>query len=490
VRRILPADRRWPLFGAASSRRIEQDALARSDRFALMGRAGDAVARLARALLPHGRSVWVACGPGNNGGDGLEAAALLRQSGLEVFVTLAADPSRLPDDARTAWQHAVAAGVSFLGDDATPPAVDLALDALLGLGASRAPQGQLAELIDALNALACPVLAIDLPSGLSADSGQPHGDACVKARYTLSLLTLKPGLFTGAGRDHAGEVWLDTLETEAAADAPEAWLSVGLDETAARAHAQHKGSFGDVAVVGGAPGMGGAARLAARAAHAAGAGRVFVGLIGDDDPGPDPQRPELMFRPGWWRRPVRDTVVVCGCGAGDGVRETLPALLGAVSRLVLDADALNAIAVDPSLQTQLQSRRARGFETVLTPHPLEAARLLGSTTAEVQADRLASARRLAQHFGCVVVLKGSGSVIASVEATSCINASGNASLATAGTGDVLAGWLGGHWSAHRASAWQSAVQTVWLHGHAADLSADSPLRAADLVEAMHRQQRR
>lgn len=487
MQRILPADRHWPLYGAAASRRIEQDALARAEDFALMARAGAAVARLARALEPHARSCWIACGPGNNGGDGLVAAARLKEAGLDVSVTLAADPADLPADARQAWNHALAAGVNFLAGDAAPAGVDLALDALLGLGASRAPQGRLAMLIEALNALPCPVLAIDLPSGLSADSGQPLGDACVKARHTLALLTLKPGLFTGAGRDHAGDVWLDTLDVEPAHPPPDAWLSAFGAAPAARRHAQHKGSFGDVAVVGGAPGMGGAARLAASAAHAAGAGRVYLSLIGDDaELGPDPQRPELMFRPNWWRKPQRDAVVVCGCGAGDGVREVLPPLLSGVSRLVLDADALNAIAIDPSLQALLHARRTRGFETVLTPHPLEAARLLATDTAAVQADRLAAANRLARQFACVVVLKGSGSVIASAEASPCINASGNASLATAGTGDVLAGWLGGHWSAHREDAFAAAVQTVWRHGHAADLSRDSPLRAADLVQAMHR----
>jgi hydroxyethylthiazole kinase-like uncharacterized protein yjeF len=487
VQRILPADRHWPLHGAAASRRIEQAALAQAEPFALMARAGAAVARLSRALVPHARSVWVACGPGNNGGDGLEAAGLLRQAGLDVFVTLAADPAQLPADAHQAWTRAVAAGVNFLADDEAPPTVDLALDALLGLGASRAPQGQLAALIATLNALACPVLAIDLPSGLSADTGQTHGAACVKASHTLSLLTLKPGLFTGFGRDCAGEVWLDTLDVDATGSV-DALLFAKANDGSRRVHSQHKGSFGDVAIVGGAPGMGGAARLAARAAHAAGAGRVFVSLVGDDDLGPDPQRPELMFRPNWWRRPVRDTVVVCGCGAGDGVREVLPSLLSGISRMVLDADALNAIAVDRSLQTLLRSRHSRGFQTVLTPHPLEAARLLNIDTAQIQGDRLASAYTLAHRCECVVLLKGSGTVIAEIDATPFINASGNSALATAGTGDVLAGWLGGRWAAHRGDAFLTAAQAAWTHGHAADITSDSPLRAADLVEAMHRQQ--
>ena len=269
---------------------------------------------------------------------------------------------------------------------------------------------------------------------------------------------------------------------------PTAWLAAAPGSPPARKHAQNKGSFGDEAVIGGDRGMTGAALLAARAAHAAGAGRVYVNLLDDGAPSFDPQRPELMFRPLWWQGAV-DTLsaatVVCGCGGGDAVRSVLPRLLGTAGRLVLDADALNAVAADTSLKQLLSARRARGRDTVLTPHPLEASRLLETTTRAVQADRLAAAQALAEGFGCVVVLKGSGSIITAPGAVPVINPTGNAALATAGTGDVLAGWLGGHWSATGTGALEATRHVTWLHGRAADLCPTAPLRAADLVEAMH-----
>lgn len=371
---------------------------------------------------------------------------------------------------------------------------DLAIDALLGIGASRAPDATLAECIGRLNHLPCPVLAVDLPSGLHADTGRPLGSSAVHAQHTLALLRLKPGLFTASGRDYAGSVWLDELSTDVTPHAPAAWLS-GNDVVlpTARAHAQHKGSFGDVAIVGGASGMGGAALLAARAAHAAGAGRVYVDLLGAGALMIDPLRPELMFRNDGGKSPeatLATSTVVCGCGGGDAVRAPLPRLLSAACRLVLDADALNAIAGDSTLQDLLRARASRGRPTVLTPHPLEAARLLGSDTAQVQADRLAAARVLAERFACVVVLKGSGSITAAPGLAPWINSTGSAALASAGTGDVLAGWLGGLWAQHTADpsvaqAQRVACAAVFQHGRAADQAGTTVVRAADLIDRLH-----
>ena len=503
LQRVLPSKVELALFDAAHTQPIEKRERAGLPPHTLMARAGEAVARLALAIAPHAQRVWVAAGPGNNGGDGLEAAAHLCQSGRQVEVTLLGDVDALPDDACEALARAQAAGVRIVGQTSAAAAVaalgsqDIAIDALLGIGASRPAQGLVAEAIRQLNALACPVLAVDLPSGLHAGTGQPLGENCVVASHTLALLTLKPGLFTGAGRDHTGTVWFDALGVDMTADVPQAWLSASDRATIdARRHAQHKGSFGDVAVVGGAPGMLGAALLAARAAHAAGAGRVFVEMLGGDAPTPslDPLRPELMFRPDWTRGAagtLAQTTVVCGCGGGDAVRAPLPRLLSAAARLVLDADALNAIAADSALAALLRARARHQAGTVLTPHPLEAARLLGCSTAAVQADRLHSARTLADRFACVVVLKGSGSVIAAPNQIPRINSTGNASLATAGTGDVLAGWLGGLWaqstSGERPEAvFAVAVRAVAEHGAAAHPHALGPLRAGDLIEAMHR----
>ncbi len=519
-------DRR-PLFATPAARAVEQAALATVPAFTLMARAGAACARLALAVAPHARSVRVFAGPGNNGGDGLEAARCLREWGRAVTVQLVADAARLPADAARALARARDAGVPIgVGPSAPVGAAAeadgtraaLVVDALLGIGASRPPAGAIAEAvasIQAARAAGVTVLAIDVPTGLDPDRGQPFGDACVSASDTLSLLTLQPGLFTAAGRDQAGTVWLAPLGIDVGIDVgaatgaadPSAWL-VGAGGLAAatgpRRHTRHKGSFGDVAVVGGAPGMTGAALLAARAAHAAGAGRVFVDLLRDANAGAapfdvDPLRPELMVRDGWWHGAVDTisrTTVVCGCGGGDAVRAALPRLIALAPRLVLDADALNAIAADRALAATIAARSARRLATVLTPHPLEAARLLDRSVAAVQADRLGAARELAERLHAIVVLKGSGSIIAAPGGVPAINATGNAALASAGTGDVLAGWIGGRWASvaslgaddedRAADAEAIVVRCVVEHGLAAEPARPGALRAGDLVEALHR----
>ncbi|RQP23579.1 NAD(P)H-hydrate dehydratase [Piscinibacter terrae] len=489
MQRVLPPTHDLPLFGPQATRRIEQAAMAALPPHALMRRAGLAVARWALAIAPHAGRIWVAAGPGNNGGDGFEAALHLAGWGKHVSVTFHGDEARLPDDAKDAFARAKDNGIDIRPSGDVPADAELIIDALLGIGANRPPSEAIARCIATINEAACPVLAVDAPSGLDVATGQPLGASAVRASHTISLLTLKPGLFTAHGRDHVGEVWFDDLAVAAGNEAPDAWLT-GSDITHAqpRDHAAHKGSFGDVAVIGGAPSMSGAALLAGRSALAAGAGRVYVSLLDDAAPGMDPVRPELMFRQHWWQSPdatLAQTTVVCGCGGGDAVRAALPRVLSASARLVLDADALNAIAQDASLQALLAARAARAHPTVLTPHPLEAARLLGISTTEVQADRLGVARRLAERFHCVALLKGSGTVIASAIGPARINPTGNASLATAGTGDVLAGWLGGLWSQDaQGDPSQVAAVAAWQHGQAADLHRSGPLLASDLIHAL------
>jgi hydroxyethylthiazole kinase-like uncharacterized protein yjeF len=483
---------RWPLHDALASR--EQEALAQSGHppHALMAMAGLTVARLALALAPHARAVRVWAGPGNNGGDGLVAARHLHQAGVAVAVSLLADADRLPADAAWALREAGAAGVPLSeGLPASDATCGLVIDALLGLGARRAPQGELAAAIHAMNGASAPVLAVDIPSGLHADHGTLLGAEAVRAAATVSLITLKPGCFTGLGRDHAGEVWLDSLGHEPGP--PTAWLA-GAPTHLLRLHDSHKGRFGDVAVVGGAPGMTGAAWLAARAALAAGAGRVFCCLLDEGAPLLDGARPELMGRRAWWRSApavLAATTVVCGCGGGKAVPAVLPPLLAHAERLVLDADALNAIAADSALRAMLQARAARGLPTLLTPHPLEAARLLGVAASQVQQDRLVCAQRLADETGAAVLLKGSGSITAAPGQTPQVNPTGNGALASAGTGDVLAGWCGARWAqCPDARPGEVAASAAWEHGHAADrwpgAARGAPLRAADLIEAMHR----
>ena len=463
----------WPLWNTEASRQIEQAALQGLPAHTLMQRAGLAVARLALAVAPHARSIWVACGPGNNGGDGIEAALHLHRWGKKVWVTWLGDAQTAPADTRAALARAQQAGVVL---QAEPPdalaATDLAIDALLGLGSTRAPAGLMAEWIQRLNAGLAPVLAVDLPTGLHADTGALVAgtpDTAVRARHTLCLLGLKPGLFTGQGRDMAGQVWLDMLGVLNVdmQHPPSAWLAGPPLETP-RAHASHKGSFGDVVVLGGASGMTGAALLAGSAALHAGAGRVFVGLLDEkaDAHALVASQPELMLRAPE-TLDLAGAAVVCGCGGGEAVQAVLPRVLAQSARLVLDADALNALAAGPLLQGGLRQRAADQRATVLTPHPLEAARLLGCGTAQVQADRFHAAQVLAERFHCTVVLKGSGSIIATPGLPPVVNPTGNARLATAGTGDVLAGMLGAL-LAHGLPAHQAAQQAVWRHGQLAD----------------------
>ncbi|MDO9358357.1 MAG: NAD(P)H-hydrate dehydratase [Polaromonas sp.] len=500
-----------PLFGVEATRQVEKQATALLPPHTLMQRAGLATAQFCLALAPHAQRIWVACGPGNNGGDGLEAALHLHQWGKDVTVTwlgTAGESSgKPPADALASLNRARAAGVRFA--ETPPQNFDFAIDALLGIGAAPRSDGPLdtagqplARWLQLLRTTATPVLSLDIPSGLDADTGAsitPDSIAnypCTEragARFTLSFLTVKPGLLTAQGRDVAGQLWWTDLGVALPPSlTPDAWL-LGQDRAAwtgrgQSAHASHKGSFGDVAVLGGESTgrthMAGAALLAARAALHAGAGRVFVSLLGPSPLTLDPQQPELMFRSPDALDPATQ-VVVCGCGGGDAVARELPRLLSAAPALVLDADALNAIARDSQLQHQLIARHRRRWRTVLTPHPLEAARLLGIQTSDVQADRLSAAARLAAKFRCVVVLKGSGTVIASPDDIPFINPTGNARLATAGTGDVLAGMLGAALS-QGTDALKAACQAVFRHGALADdwasRHARRPLTASALAE--------
>ena len=501
-----------PLYTVAQTRHIEQQAAAALPPHQLMQRAGLSVARLTLALAPHARCIWIACGPGNNGGDGFEAALNLHQWGKTVLVTWTGIPSGKSNksnsvmDANASRQRAIAAGVNV--SDEPPHDFDFCIDALLGIGAVMPPRHSEMNCIqlwlEVIHASRAPRLAVDIATGLDADTGQstfpsttktPKHDRIhhPKSLFTLSLLTLKPGLFMAQGRDCSGEIWFDDLQVDASTlQTPDTWL-LGADRASpqpkiAAAHAAHKGTFGDVAIVGGEStrdsDMSGAALLAARAALHAGAGRVFVALLNDalNDASSaagymnlrhDPLQPELMFR-----HPaaldLKHQVVVCGCGGGEAVKKILPHVLTLATRLVLDADALNAIATDPELQTLLQARNTRGNSdsnsTVLTPHPLEAARLLGITTLEVQSNRLKAAYTLADKFQCAVVLKGSGTVISANQQTSYVNYTGNALLATPGTGDVLAGMVGAYW-AKGLDGFDAACEAVFTHGHKADVWA-------------------
>ena len=474
----------WLLHNTAATRALEAVALAAAPPHVLMQRAGLACARMALAIAPHARTIWVAAGPGNNGGDGMEAAMHLQRWGREVTVTCLGDRPAATSDAAASRRRARAAGVTFA--ELPPPQWDLCIDALLGIGATRPPDGAMAEWIHHMQGQDAPVLAIDNPTGLNADTGQASA-VCVRANATLSLLTLKPGLFTADGRDMAGEVWLDDLQVNYAempvAGTPTARL-LARPATAPRRHASHKGSYGDVAVVGGASGLTGAAVLAATACLHAGAGRVFLCLL-------DAQAASLASVPAELMARDVDALeferlsVVCGCGGGDAIRVHLPTLLSRARALVIDADALNALATDSQLQQLLVARCDRAATTVLTPHPLEAARLLGITAAQVQGDRIDAASRLAARFKCTVVLKGSGTIVCAPHQLPAINPTGNALLATAGSGDVLAGMVGARLAAGM-PAFAAACAAVFTHGEAADRwPTGVALTAGALARALH-----
>lgn len=355
--------------------------------------------------------------------------------------------------------------------DQAPTDWELGIDALLGLGHDRPPQGRLQQHLQLLRQSPSPLLCVDIPTGLMSDNGQwlipgssPQRDYPLA---TLSLLTLKPCLFTHQGKDAAGEVWFDDLAPNAGpSHPPDAWL-ISPASLRPKAHQSHKGTHGQVLVLGGAPGMTGAAVLSGLAALQGGAGKVFLGLLNPHAAvGVQTQHPSLMAMAPDFHTNLAHTVV-CGCGGGEAVRPHLPRVLSRSTQLVLDADALNAIAQDNALQTLLARRASTGLATVLTPHPLEAARLLGCAVAQVQMDRLAAAQQLAQRWSCVVVLKGTGTVITAPNETPAINPTGNARLACAGTGDVLAGLVGAA-MARGLAARTAAHLAVFQHGLAAD----------------------
>lgn len=466
-----------PLYGVSATRSLEHALQKPLPPHTLMQRAGLAIARLAQAVAPHARCIWLACGPGNNGGDGLEAACQLHLLGKNAVVTWLGNPAQATPDSLAAYQKAKQVGVAF--SDVPPPNFELCIDALLGIGASdRAPQGTMAAWIERMNQCNQPVLAVDLPTGLNADSGTVAA-CCVRATHTLCLLTLKPGLYTAHGRDMSGTVWLDDLgldQLDTTFLSPTAHLcaySLPLE----RLHASHKGSYGDVAIVGGSVGMTGAALLAASAALHAGAGRVFVCT---DTLQVDTSQPELMFRP-FDALDLSAMTVVCGCGGANQIDTVLSHLLSSPAPLVLDADALNVLANSQTLQTQLRVRGARS--TVLTPHPLEAARLLETTAQEIQNNRLYAAQQLADRFGCVAVLKGSGTVTAAPGKVPFINPTGNARLATPGSGDVLAGLIGAR-LASGITPFLAARSAVFHHGQVADQWPHGQVLSAGMLARM------
>jgi hydroxyethylthiazole kinase-like uncharacterized protein yjeF len=345
--------------------------------------------------------------------------------------------------------------------------------------------------------MTCPVLAIDVPSGMCADTGRILGVA-VCATRTLTFIAGKPGLYTLDGPDHCGELVVDAIGIDVGT--PEGQLvepELFSSSLRPRKRNTHKGDFGSVGIIGGAPGMAGAALLAGRAALQLGAGRVYVGML--ERLPVDPQQPELMLR-GADQTLAHATVLAVGPGLGQSTEaiDVLRRALETPLPMVLDADALNLLAAHPVLLAKVSRG---GMEcpawgtarpaTIVTPHPAEAARLLGTTTDAVQADRIAAALELARRCNAHVVLKGCGSVVATPNGKWFINTTGNAGLASGGSGDVLTGMIAAllaqHWPATEAT-----LAAVHLHGAAADalvVAGTGPvgLTAQELIDAARAQ---
>lgn len=421
--------------------------------FELMQRAASAIFRQLVRLWPEPRPLLVLCGPGNNGGDGYLVAASARRHGLEVSCLALTDPERLQGDARQAWQAAVGDGVEIrcleqLDDadiDTRVREAGLIVDAMLGTGASGAPRAAFSAMIQRCNAAPAPILSVDVPSGLDATTGETAGVA-VRAAATVTFIGLKAGLFTGQGPDCAGTVLFDRLVDEGALSGfTEPPLARRIDwgtlrhRLPLRPASAHKGRFGHLLIVAGDRGFGGAGLMAAEAAVRSGAGLVTLATRPEHVAPALARCPSVMVQGmthGSELAPylAKATTVVCGPGLGQAAwgQQMLQQVLASRPPRVLDADALNLLAQRVPVQAANQ---------LLTPHPGEAARLLGVTVAEVESDRLAAAVALQQRYGGVILLKGAGTVIAGDNGCAVLQGA-NPGMATGGMGDVLSGIIG------------------------------------------------
>ncbi|MBA2409536.1 MAG: NAD(P)H-hydrate dehydratase [Gammaproteobacteria bacterium] len=461
------------LYSAQKVRELDRIAIEQFDipGYELMRRAGRASFELLRARWATARNVLVVAGTGNNGGDGYVIARLAKEAGMNTRVVQRGNIGRIRGDAGSARDDYLAAGGLEEGFGKRLPGADVVVDALLGTGLEDNVRGAPKTAIEAINAQEAPVLAVDVPSGLHSDTGVPLGVA-VRARCTISFIGLKQGLFTGLAADHCGEIVFDGLGIP-----PEVFETVSPsahrvesaqfgDWLAPRPRTSHKGHFGHVLVIGGERGMAGAPRMAAEAAARVGAGLVSVATKPAHAAFVNIMRPELMVHPverAADLRPLlkRATVVAIGPGLGqtDWSRAMLGAILDSTSPAVIDADALNLLASDPL-------RRENG---VLTPHPGEAARLLGMNTKTIQQDRYGAVMLLRERYGGVCVLKGAGTLIGSSERIA-VCTGGNPGMASGGMGDVLGGVIAGL-MAQGLSAPQAAELGVCVHAAAADRAA-------------------
>ncbi|HEY0197550.1 MAG TPA: NAD(P)H-hydrate dehydratase [Rhodanobacter sp.] len=479
----MPSYRR-DLYSVEQIRTLESSALAalRISGPELMRRAATAALNSLRRRWPQVRRICIHCGPGNNGGDGFLLAVLARESGLQVDVlALGAASSGDSASARAEWQQD-GGSILMWGEATDLPPAELHVDALYGIGLNRPPEPPVARLIECINASGQPVFALDVPSGLNADTGDCPGDA-IRADATITFIAGKRGLQTGRAADHVGELELATLgvpDFVLQNLRPDAQLLVP-ESLPPRARYANKGNNGHVLVIGGDHGMAGASRLASESALRVGAGLVSVATRTEHISSMNAARPELMAHAvdgSHQLRPMLEKASVLALGPGLGRaawgRDLWSTSLEANKPLVLDADGLNLLAVE---------LRRFTAATVLTPHPGEAARLLGTSTAEIEKDRFAAVRGLAKKYQAVVVLKGSGSLIADPDGRLDVCPWGNPGMASGGMGDLLTGVIAAL-LAQGCSAWQAACLGVGLHARAGDLAAEQGERgllASDLL---------
>jgi len=469
------------LYTAEQVRRLDQCAIAGHGipGIDLMESAGRNTFEAAVDAYPDARHWQVLCGGGNNGGDGYIIARLAREAGLEVAVCALKDPSGLSGDAALAARRWRQAGGEVQSWPLTGPEhCDLVFDALLGTGLDREPAGDFAAAIEWVNRCGKAVVAVDIPSGLNADTGVAMGLAVV-ADLTVTFIGRKRGLFTADGPDCAGRVIFCDLETPQSVRDSEPNYGILIHESLLadlfpkRRRNSHKGSYGWVLGVGGDFGMTGAVRLAGEAALRSGAGKVTLATRSVHAGLVNLACPELMVRG------VEDTaqlaeltgqvdVLVAGTGLGqtDWSEQMMHVCLQAPVPVVIDADGLNFLA-----RKQTGSAEYPSDNWILTPHPAEAARLLKSSAREVQSDRIGAALSLARLHRAVVVLKGCGTVVAAPDGRYAICPFGNPGMATAGTGDVLAGVIGAMVAQGIDDLWRAAMGGVLAHALAGDLAA-------------------
>lgn len=458
--------------------------------YTLMCRAAEGALGALKQHWSRARRIVIVCGPGNNGGDGYCLARLAQDAGLDVRVIAVTSTEDLRGDALRAFQDYRDAGGSAVSwNSAHVSDADVIVDAILGTGLSRPVSEGIAAVIASLNSSGIPILSIDIPSGLHADSGAVLGDA-IHAAATITFIGLKLGFYLGDGPNHIGLLLFDSLALPAQAFShaiPSATRIDALQIQHAlppRVRTAHKGMHGDVLIVGGGVGMAGAARLAGEAALRSGAGRVTVATHPQNVAAIVSGRPELMCRGVETSEALqslleRADVLAIGPGLGQDAwaRQMWDVVSSADLPAVVDADALNLLAQDPS--------RWKRQHSVLTPHPGEASRLLGSATGVVQNDRLAAARVLAERYASVAILKGACSIVAAAGRVPAICDRGNPGMASPGMGDVLTGVIAGL-LAQLKDAWLAAQVGVWVHASAGDKAAarrgERGLIASDLFE--------